>query len=105
MPAPAGFVAFKGQGNRLDGKKRKDSGTNVIANKPTYVRGIPDYDYKVGTLTFLRNIKPVNSKEVSCYLIQYTLAFNRVNVNTNKLSTGKHFLFFVSWLLVSNQYI
>lgn len=25
MPEPSGFVAFKGAGNRLDGKKRKDS--------------------------------------------------------------------------------
>lgn len=26
MPEPLGFVAFKGAGNRLDGKKRKDTG-------------------------------------------------------------------------------
>lgn len=26
MPEPSGFVAFKGAGNRLDGKKRKDTG-------------------------------------------------------------------------------
>ncbi|XP_043274577.1 ubiquitin fusion degradation protein 1 homolog isoform X1 [Venturia canescens] len=65
MPDPTGFVAFKGQGNRLDGKKRKDSAQseNQIA-KPVYVRGIPDYDYKIGTLRFLRNVKPVNNKEV-----------------------------------------
>ncbi|XP_053979649.1 ubiquitin recognition factor in ER-associated degradation protein 1 [Hylaeus anthracinus] len=65
MPAPAGFVPFKGQGTRLDGKKRKDSvQSEMAANKPTYIRGIPDYDYKIGTLTFLRSIKPVNNKEV-----------------------------------------
>ncbi|XP_029032921.1 ubiquitin recognition factor in ER-associated degradation protein 1 isoform X1 [Osmia bicornis bicornis] len=65
MPAPAGFVPFKGQGNRLDGKKRKDSAqAEGSANKPTYVRGIPDYDYKIGTLIFLRNMKPVNNKEI-----------------------------------------
>ncbi|XP_076161657.1 ubiquitin fusion-degradation 1-like isoform X2 [Ptiloglossa arizonensis] len=65
MPAPAGFVAFKGQGNRLDGKKRKDPAqSELTTNKPTYIRGIPDYDYKIGTLTFLRSIKPVNNKEV-----------------------------------------
>ncbi|XP_076674416.1 ubiquitin fusion-degradation 1-like isoform X1 [Andrena cerasifolii] len=65
MPARVGFVAFKGQGNRLDGKKRKDFAQSEIANsKPTYIRGIPDYDYKIGTLTFLRNIKPANNKEI-----------------------------------------
>lgn len=65
MPAPTGFVPFKGQGNRLDGKKRKDSSQfESITNKVAYVRGIPDYDYKIGTLRFLRNMKPVNNKEV-----------------------------------------
>ncbi|XP_031834316.1 ubiquitin fusion-degradation 1-like isoform X2 [Nomia melanderi] len=65
MPAPVGFVPFKGQGNRLNGKKRKDSAQSEVAtNKPTYIRGIPDYDYKIGTLTFLHNMKPINNKEV-----------------------------------------
>ncbi|XP_015519400.1 ubiquitin recognition factor in ER-associated degradation protein 1 [Neodiprion pinetum] len=64
MPAPLGFVAFKGQGNRLDGKKRKDSSLPELSSgKPIYVRGIPDYDYKIGTLKFLRTTKPVNNKE------------------------------------------
>lgn len=66
MPDPIGFIAFKGQGNRLDGKKRKDSASiDAPITKPVYIRGIPDYDYKIGTIKFLRNIKPVNSKEVS----------------------------------------
>ncbi|XP_015189278.1 PREDICTED: ubiquitin fusion degradation protein 1 homolog isoform X1 [Polistes dominula] len=65
MPTPTGFVPFKGQGNRLDGKKRKDSSQlDTLTNKVAYVRGIPDYDYKIGTLRFLRNMKPINSKEV-----------------------------------------
>lgn len=65
MPAPTGFVPFKGQGNRLDGKKRKDSSQpEPVTNKMAYVRGIPDYDYKIGTLRFLRNMRPVNNKEL-----------------------------------------
>lgn len=65
MPDPAGFVPFKGQGSRLDGKIRKDSITSEQPTmKPTYVRGIPNYDYKIGTLMFLRNMKPVSNKEV-----------------------------------------
>ncbi|XP_015113786.1 ubiquitin recognition factor in ER-associated degradation protein 1 [Diachasma alloeum] len=64
MPEATGFIAFKGQGNRLDGKKRKDSGPyETDIQKPVYVRGIPDYDYKIGTIKFLRNVKPVNVKE------------------------------------------
>ncbi|XP_030755270.1 ubiquitin recognition factor in ER-associated degradation protein 1 isoform X2 [Sitophilus oryzae] len=54
MPEPSGFVAFKGAGNRLDGKKRKDSITTDAVPKSTYVRGIPDYDYQIGTLKFIR---------------------------------------------------
>lgn len=58
MPEPSGFVAFKGAGNRLDGKKRKDStSTDTPVFKPTYVRGIPDYDYQIGNLSFMRNVK------------------------------------------------
>lgn len=65
MPEPTGFVAFKGQGNRLDGKKKKDSSqTEAPLEKPVYIRGIPDYDHKIGTLKFLRHVKPVNNKEV-----------------------------------------
>lgn len=49
MPEPTGFVAFRGAGNRLDGKKRKDwATTDVSTPKPVYVRGIPDYDYQIG---------------------------------------------------------
>ncbi|KOC60542.1 Ubiquitin fusion degradation protein 1 like protein [Habropoda laboriosa] len=65
MPAPSGFVPFKGQGNRLNGKNRRDFATlEITASKPIYIRGIPDYDYKLGTLTFLRIAKPANNKEV-----------------------------------------
>ncbi|XP_001599477.2 ubiquitin recognition factor in ER-associated degradation protein 1-like [Nasonia vitripennis] len=68
MPEPTGFVAFRGQGNRLDGKKGKESAPtdNPSADKPVvYVMGIPDYAYTVGTLKFMRNVKPsANVKEV-----------------------------------------
>ena len=62
MPEPTGFVPFAGSGNRLDGKtKRTTSESGSTANGPTkveYVRGIPDYDYVIGTLTFIRNSRP-----------------------------------------------
>lgn len=28
-----------------------------------YVRGIPDYDYVIGTLRFIRNSRPTSAKE------------------------------------------
>ena len=62
MPEPTGFVPFAGSGNRLDGKtKRTTSESGGATNGPAkaeYVRGIPDYDYVIGTLTFMRNSKP-----------------------------------------------
>ncbi|KAK0179678.1 hypothetical protein PV327_005409 [Microctonus hyperodae] len=64
MPESTGFIAFKGQGNRLDGKKRKDSSSSdTQLSKPVYVRGIPDYEYNIGSLKFLRNMKPIKNKE------------------------------------------
>lgn len=59
---PTGFVAFQGAGNRLDGKKRKESAAQDNSNnKGPYQRGIPDYNYKIGTLKFIRNSKPPTS--------------------------------------------
>lgn len=65
MPEPSGFVAFRGTGNRLDGKKRKEStSTDVSSPKPVYVKGIPDYDYQIGTLRFIRRpMKPKSTDE------------------------------------------
>ncbi|XP_071448125.1 ubiquitin recognition factor in ER-associated degradation protein 1-like [Hetaerina americana] len=64
MPEPTGFRAFHGEGNRLDGKKKKDNGSlDPMTPKVPYQRGIPDYNYKVGTLHFLRNSRPPPSKE------------------------------------------
>ncbi|KAL1130020.1 hypothetical protein AAG570_012963 [Ranatra chinensis] len=55
MPEPKGFVAFRGEGYRLDGKQKKNSSEDAI--KPAYEKGIPDYDWKIGTLNFMRNIR------------------------------------------------
>jgi hypothetical protein len=49
----------------LDGKKKKEQASSSKADvKVTYQRGVPDYNYKIGTLRFIRNSKPP-SKEVS----------------------------------------
>lgn len=48
------FVAFSGLGNRLDGRKKNNENTGKPASHPIK-RGIPDYDYKIGTLRFIRS--------------------------------------------------
>ncbi|KAJ9591503.1 hypothetical protein L9F63_001989 [Diploptera punctata] len=59
MPESSGFVAFCGEGNRLDGKKKKEAqAASKTPMKVTYQRGIPDYNYKIGTLRFIRNSRP-----------------------------------------------
>ena len=69
MPEEKGFVAFSGGGVRLDGKKRNptrsesDSDAAAAAaaqarRAAQYVRGIPDYDYEVGTIRFIRSRPP-----------------------------------------------
>ncbi|CAH0713602.1 unnamed protein product, partial [Brenthis ino] len=68
MPEPSGFIAFSGEGNRLDGKKKKltsesESEPQASNSRQPYVRGIPDYDYVIGTLRFIRNSRPTSAKE------------------------------------------
>jgi len=69
MPEEKGFVAFSGGGMRLDGKKRNptrsesdsDAAAAVAAQArraAQYVRGIPDYDYEIGTIRFIRSRPP-----------------------------------------------
>lgn len=63
---PAGFVAFRGQGNRLDGKKKKDpvAGESPTSSPrtPRIPRGIPDYDHPYGLIRFDRSIKPISDR-------------------------------------------
>lgn len=81
MPVPTGFMAFKGSGNRLDGKKKKENTDDQLNQvKAAYQRGIPDYDYTLGTIQFLRNIRPViNDKEV-IILFQYFNTYVILNI-------------------------
>lgn len=68
-PEPRGFVAFTGEGNMLDENKKKKvnldgaNGKSLVGSKVPYQRGIPDYNYVVGTLNFIRNNKPVPEKD------------------------------------------
>ena len=59
MPEPSGFIPFKGSGNRLDGKKKRTSSKSEAPKvRAEYVRGIPDYDFEIRVLKFIRNPKP-----------------------------------------------
>ncbi|XP_077508880.1 ubiquitin fusion-degradation 1-like isoform X2 [Amblyomma americanum] len=55
---PMGFVAFSGTGNRLDGKVRSQEAAASNSMKTVPKRGIPDYDYVIGTLHFIRTARP-----------------------------------------------
>lgn len=58
------FVAFRGKGNRLDGKEKGTEMPVDELNLPPPRRGIPDYEYEIGTLMFLRFTKPENNNRV-----------------------------------------
>jgi len=60
LPEQQGFVAFGGSGNRLDGKKKRTNSENELHSKQLaeYTRGIPDYNFEIGNLKFIRNSKP-----------------------------------------------
>jgi len=69
MPEPRGFTPFTGEGNILDQNKKKkinqESSSSKKQNvaKVPYQRGIPDYNWNVGTLTFIRNNRSLPEKE------------------------------------------
>ncbi|RUS84819.1 hypothetical protein EGW08_007434 [Elysia chlorotica] len=56
------FRPFGGQGNRLDGKKKgteTNGSTSAQVSPPR--RGIPNYNFKRGTISFIRSVKPVQN--------------------------------------------
>lgn len=65
------FSAFSGDGNRLDGKKKNSDSLASPSNVQEYVRGIPNYNYKIGTITFNRHAsigkKTVSNEEESSF--------------------------------------
>ncbi|KAF6199807.1 hypothetical protein GE061_006105 [Apolygus lucorum] len=51
------FVAFCGTGTRLDGKSKRRS-SDSPSMTPAGARGVPDFEWRLGTITFNRNIRP-----------------------------------------------
>lgn len=62
-----GFQAFTGSGFRLDGKKKKStvSSEPVPMRPPVIKRGIPNYNFEKGKITFKRNLNKSNSSQFS----------------------------------------
>jgi len=54
------FVAFSGEGNRLDGKKKKCDKVETNISPKTFIRGIPDYDHPYGLIRFDRSVKAIS---------------------------------------------
>lgn len=61
-----GFVAFTGGAARLDGKKKgtKAKNNKIQADLGKYQRGIPNHEFQVGVLNFIRSTKP--SENITC---------------------------------------
>eukprot|EP00092_Neocalanus_flemingeri_P098464 GFUD01125567.1.p1 GENE.GFUD01125567.1~~GFUD01125567.1.p1 ORF type:complete len:302 (-),score=107.57 GFUD01125567.1:186-1091(-) len=60
LPEDTGFQAFAGSGNRLDGKKKRTNSETEIQSRQLaeYTRGIPDHNFQVGNIRFIRAKKP-----------------------------------------------
>ncbi|KAG2470716.1 UFD1 protein, partial [Polypterus senegalus] len=57
-----GFRAFTGSGNRLDGKKKGIEPSPAPLDPSDIKRGIPNYEFKIGKITFIRNSRPQPKK-------------------------------------------
>ena len=53
------FMAFSGAGNRLDGKKKGLEPSPEVKSTGPIKRGIPNYNHKKGTITFIRSRRNV----------------------------------------------
>jgi ubiquitin fusion degradation protein 1 len=58
------FRPFGGRGNRLDGKEKLTQGAANVSQAHTVQRGIPNYDYKKGKITFIRASRQVNGSAI-----------------------------------------
>lgn len=60
-----GFYTFKGEGERIDGKKVIDSVDPPAHIMSKYVRGVPDYDHNIFELKFDRSVRPKDNTKKS----------------------------------------
>ncbi|CAH8465659.1 unnamed protein product [Schistosoma intercalatum] len=62
-----GFQAFSGTGYRLDGKNKQDRTDETdngqsLGQLKERERGVPNYNYRPGSLTFFRNLKQITAE-------------------------------------------
>ncbi|XP_075920816.1 LOW QUALITY PROTEIN: ubiquitin recognition factor in ER-associated degradation protein 1 [Petromyzon marinus] len=60
-----GFRAFTGCGNRLDGKTKGTEAAPVPLRATDLKRGVPNYSYKKGTVSFIRTPRPSPSPDAA----------------------------------------
>ncbi|MXQ97599.1 hypothetical protein E5288_WYG019146 [Bos mutus] len=68
-----GFRAFSGSGNRLDGKKKGVEPSPSPVRPGDIKRGIPNYEFKLGKITFIRNSRPLVKKVEEAYRAEWEL--------------------------------
>lgn len=85
MPEPVGFMPFQGSGLRLDGKQKNLDAPRASTSNGPRVRGIPDYDYQIGYLRFLRNAVPKPHEEAADEAV-----FSAFSGEGRKLRAPKH---------------
>ncbi|XP_030631005.1 ubiquitin recognition factor in ER-associated degradation protein 1 isoform X2 [Chanos chanos] len=71
-----GFRAFTGSGNRLDGKKKGIEPSPAPIDPSDIRRGIPNYEFKVGRITFIRNSRPQPKKTEEDDSVSNFIAFS-----------------------------
>lgn len=74
--ADVGFRAFTGSGNRLDGKKKGIDPSPCPLKPGDIRRGIPNYEFKIGTITFIRNSRPQVKKVEEDEAVNRFIAFS-----------------------------
>uniref|UniRef100_A0A4W4FAV5 Ubiquitin recognition factor in ER-associated degradation protein 1 n=1 Tax=Electrophorus electricus TaxID=8005 RepID=A0A4W4FAV5_ELEEL len=68
--------AFTGSGNRLDGKKKGIEPSPAPIGPSDIKRGIPNYDFKIGKITFIRNSRPQPRKTEEDDSVSSFIAFS-----------------------------
>uniref|UniRef100_A0A3Q0R8L2 Ubiquitin recognition factor in ER-associated degradation protein 1 n=1 Tax=Amphilophus citrinellus TaxID=61819 RepID=A0A3Q0R8L2_AMPCI len=63
-------TAFTGSGNRLDGKTKGIEPSPAPIAPSDIKRGIPNYEFKIGRITFIRNSRPQPKKTVDDVKLQ-----------------------------------
>lgn len=94
IPESSGLVAFRGQSIKLNGDEKRDEAVpDSFYSKPVNVRGIPDYDFKLGSIKFFRHIKQTSiNKEVTDYSFFHPYKKSHFHDSCLKISSSRTLL-------------